>query len=163
MKEGPRHRSYREDRMVWAFDTTHGALVRIGVGRADDLRRRAQQGELVCPASDCVSPALTTRRGYTLGSGTFVPDGFRHVVAPNPRHEPESHLHITGKLVVAEWLMRGGWQDVQLERRDTQAGRTPDVTATRARAVWPSRFSTRRSVQSSGRPEQMLSQVPGSR
>lgn len=128
----PRHNSYREDRMVWAFDRVHGCLVRIGLGQATGLRDRARSGELVCPVGDCASPALTTRRSYLTGSGTLVPDGFRHLHAPNPAHEPESQLHITGKLVVARWLGRTGWNDVRLERRDTQAGRTPDVSAIKA-------------------------------
>lgn len=127
-----RHDGYREDRMVWAFDRAHGGLVRIGVGQADGLRARARGGDLVCPVGDCASSRLTTVRGYTTGSGTFVSDGFRHLVAPNPAHEPESLLHITGKLVVARWLGRTGWSEVRLERRDTQAGRTPDVSAVRA-------------------------------
>jgi len=118
--------------MVWAFDCAHGGLLRIGPGQADALRVRAKSGELVCPVGDCPSPTLTTRRGYTTAAGTNVSDGFRHRVAPTPAHEPESQLHITGKLVVALWLGCTGWSDVQLERHDTQAHRTPDVSASRA-------------------------------
>jgi hypothetical protein len=115
--------------MVWAFDLTHGALVRIGAGQADRLRQRARDGELVCPVGDCSAPAMRTRRGYRNRFGTFVPDGFRHHHAPDPEHHPETFAHITGKLLVARWLTAAGWTEVHVERRDTQYGRTPDVSA----------------------------------
>lgn len=125
----PRHEKYRDERMVWAFDLTHGALVRIGVGQAERLRQRAREGELVCPVGDCSAPEMRTRRGYRNRFGTFVPDGFRHHHAPDPGHNPETLAHITGKLLVARWLTAAGWTDVHAERRDTQSGRTPDVSA----------------------------------
>ncbi len=129
---GSGHDAYRGECMVWAFDRVHGGLIRIAPGQADRLRARGHAGDLVCPVGDCPSPEFRTRRGYTTAAGTYVADGFRHRSAPTPAHEPESLAHITGKLVVAQWLGRTGWTEVHLERRDTQSGRTPDVTAVRA-------------------------------
>lgn len=126
-----KHSDFRDDRMVWAFDTVNGGIVRIGLGQAEHLRERARAGQLVCPVGDCASPNLTTRASYTTWRGTLVPDGFRHVSSPNPGHGLETTHHITGKLVVKRWLERLGFDEVTLERRDTQSGRTPDVTATR--------------------------------
>ena len=125
----PRHENYRDEGMVWAFDLAHGALVRIGAGQADRLRQRARDGELVCPVGDCTAPAMRTRRGYHNRFGTFVPDGFRHHRSPDPEHHPETLAHIIGKLLVERWLIAAGWTDVHTERRDTQSGRTPDVSA----------------------------------
>jgi hypothetical protein len=58
-----------------------------------------------------------------------VADGFRHVRQPDPKHAPESLLHIQGKLHVAAWLRALDAKDVVVERRDTQSGRVADVTA----------------------------------
>ena len=128
---GRGHDPYRGERMVWAFDRVHGGLIRIAPGQAESLKARGLAGELVCPVGDCPSSEFRTRKGYTTAAGTYVPDGFRHRTAPTPGHEPESLAHITGKLVVARWLGSTGWTDVHLERKDTQSGRTPDVTAGR--------------------------------
>jgi hypothetical protein len=114
--------------MVWAFSRTVGRLVRIEPGMAPLLRRRCHFGELICPVADCASPSFTTVVDH-FRQGTSVPAGFRHVRRPQPSHEPESLLHIIGKLVVARWLAELGWSDIGVERKDTQSLRRPDVTA----------------------------------
>jgi hypothetical protein len=129
IKVGGSHKPYREDRMVWAWDRRAGGLVRIQPGTAKTLRTRCKAGDLVCPMADCSSPALNTRRGYENRWGTFVADGFKHCVRPTPDHKPESFHHVQGKLLVADWLTSVGCIDVEVERYDTQAHRTPDISA----------------------------------
>lgn len=112
-----------------AWSSTENRMVHIGIDQAEHLRSRCRSLDLICPFANCPSPALTTRANYTTAFGTFVRDGFRHLAAPTPDHQPESLEHVQGKLLVADWLTRAGWTDVELERHDSQSGRTPDVTA----------------------------------
>ncbi len=117
-------------------------MVHIGIGQAEHLRSRCHSLDLICPIGNCQSPALTTRAHYTTAVGTFVRDGYGHLAAPTPDHQPESLDHVQGKLLVADWLTRTGWTDVELERYDTQSGRTPDVTASSGECeLWSERNS----------------------
>lgn len=126
------HRDFIESRdetgQRWAWDRAAERLVRIDRGEADELRVRCRAGELVCPLESCATPALTTVRGHRRAK-SFVDDGFRHRDRPSIPHRPESISHVQGKLLVAEWLRQAGAIVVDVERRDTQAGRTPDVSA----------------------------------
>ncbi|HUP69647.1 MAG TPA: competence protein CoiA family protein [Acidimicrobiales bacterium] len=126
------HREFFESRdetgQRWAWDRAAERLIRIDRGEADELRVRCRAGELVCPLENCARPALTTVRAHRRAK-SFVDDGFRHRDRPPVPHRPESIAHVQGKLLVAEWLRQAGAVVVEIERRDTQAGRTPDVSA----------------------------------
>lgn len=127
---GPTHQT--------AWDQANGEFVVIKPGEAETLRPLCQQARLVCPISDCPEPAITTRKGYSNRWGTFVTDGFRHLVAPTDgNHTPETLRHIDGKAAVRDWLKALGFRSVSLERNirtghhpttRQAAYRRPDVT-----------------------------------
>lgn len=126
------HREYMEAReetgQRWAWSRADEQLVRIGPGDADRLKPRCASGELVCPLEDCLTPRFSAVIGHRRGKA-YVEDLFRHVNRPPIAHTPESVAHVHGKLLVRRWLEDAGAASVELERRDTQARRTPDVTA----------------------------------
>ena len=116
---------------VHAWDLDAGRLVRLEPGGAPSLRPRCREGRLVCPFPGCPQPALTAVAEYTNRYGTEVPAVFRHRNAASFGHEPESWFHLTGKLLVAQWL-RELWPEaeVYVERViDRTSRRRPDVTA----------------------------------
>lgn len=108
-----------------AWDVLLDEFVVIQAGDADRLRPLCKSGRLRCPVVDCPTPEITTRSGFTNAWGTFVTDGFRHLVAPDDlSHSPESLRHLDGKAIVAGWLIEQGVADVRTERT-VRIGHTP--------------------------------------
>lgn len=118
---------------VHAWDVTAERLVRIETGEADRLRPLCNSEQLICPYPGCPDPRFNTVSEYTNRHGTPVPAVFRHKTTANTGHDPESWFHLTGKLLIAEWLRRdpAGWT-VFVERTvEIGPKRRPDVSATR--------------------------------
>lgn len=116
--------------MAWAWDRIDERMVHLEVGAAESMRHLARSGRLICPFADCDHPDFTTRVGFLNRNGTWVRDGFRHLSTSAGAHAAESEAHVAAKCLVAAWMKSIGLRDVAMERYDTQAERTPDVSGT---------------------------------
>lgn len=119
---------------VHAWDVEMERLVRIDKGDAERLRPLCASRRLICPYPGCPAPEFTAVREYPNRHGTVVPAVFRHLNTATAGHDPESWFHLTGKLLIAEWLRQdpGGWVVLVERTVDTGPKRRPDVSAKRA-------------------------------
>jgi competence protein CoiA-like protein len=98
-------------------------LVLIERGQADQLRPSCRAGDLICPVSDCPSPALSTRGGKRR-------DHFFHLHRSATAHGPERLAHQHAKAVLAHWIQqRHRDLEVVLEA-PVETGQRADVLVT---------------------------------
>lgn len=77
-----------------------GGLAYLEQGTAQERRVEARTW-LRCPEPGCRSPKITTVSRMPGGAR----DGFRHLVAPDGGHEPESMFHRQAKALVQRWAV----------------------------------------------------------
>lgn len=110
---------------AWACYRTHpgedGRFVHMAPGQGAQYREDTRAGRYRCLLPDCDGL-------LRVKAGPVNRHHWAHLVAPNPRHEPESVWHQNAKAALAEFARtQRPNATVHLDTRFTPAGNKPDV------------------------------------